>query len=66
MNPVLKAALIAAAAAAYLIAGLYVSVGIGDATHSPANTTFTALALLVAGIVALVKVAGLRRGYGRA
>jgi hypothetical protein len=65
MNTAKKAALIAVAIPAYLIAGLYLSVGIGDATHNQANTTFAALALLVAGIVVLARVAR-HRGSARA
>jgi hypothetical protein len=66
MNPLKKAALIAVAIPVYLIASLYLSVGIGDVTRNPGNTAFAALVLLVIGVAALVKVAGRRRGGVRA
>jgi hypothetical protein len=66
MNTALKTALIIVGVPAYLIAGLYLSVGIGTWTHNPNNTAFTALALLAAGVVVLVKVAGRRRSGARA
>ena len=67
MNSTLKkAVLVAVAIPLYLVAGLYLSVGIGNATHNPSNTVFAALVLLVAGIAVLVKAAGRRRGLGQA
>jgi hypothetical protein len=66
MNPVLKALLIAAAIPVYLVAGLYLSVGVGDWTGNANNTAFAALVLLVVGVVALVKGIGRRRSGAQA
>ncbi len=66
MNPILKAVLVAVAIPLYLIAALYLSVGIGEVTHNPNNTTFAAITAIVAGIAVLVKLAGRHRGVGRA
>jgi hypothetical protein len=66
MNPILKAALIAVAVPVYLIAGLYLSVGIGEMTHNPNNTTFAAFVVIVVGVMALVRATRRRRDLGRA